>query len=95
MDSTTVILIVRYVLTAAGGVLVAHGYLNSGEWEQASGALLTLVPIILGVISHKQAQTAVVTAAATGVAAQATPLSAIKASPENIAATAPATTKGN
>lgn len=81
MDSTTLILVARYALTALGGILVAHGYINSGQWETASGAILTLLPILLGLIAHKQSQTAVVAAAATGVAKQATPLSAVTVTP--------------
>jgi hypothetical protein len=89
MDSNTAILIARYALTALGGVLVAHGYLSSGDWETASGAILTLIPVILGIIAHQQTKTAIVKAAVTGYAVQATPLSAMTASPAQIAVTTP------
>lgn len=72
MDTTTVILVARYALTALGGILVAHGYINSGQVEQLTGAVLTILPIILGIISHKQGQAAVITAAATSQPVQAT-----------------------
>jgi hypothetical protein len=89
MDTNTALLIARYALTALGGVLVAHGYLSSGDWETASGAILTLVPIILGIIAHQQTKVAIVKAAYTGTATQATPLSAMTASPAAVAATLP------
>lgn len=43
MNMTIVSAVLRHILTAAGGVAVAKGYLDSGTLDTAVGAILTLV----------------------------------------------------
>lgn len=70
MDLPTLILVLRYLFSIGGGILIAHGYLNQSGLEQALGLIPALAPIVLGWISHKQQAAAIVTAAATGVPVQ-------------------------
>jgi hypothetical protein len=45
--------IIRHVLTAAGGALVAGGYLTSDEWATIAGALAVLVGVVWSVIAKR------------------------------------------
>ena len=72
MDLTTVILILRYLFTVVGGLLIAHGYANQNGLEQAIGLIPAIAPAVLGFVTHLQGKAAVVNAAATGIATQAT-----------------------
>lgn len=53
MNVTIVSAILRHVLTAAGGVAVARGYLDSGTLETAVGAVLTLVGLAWSIWDKK------------------------------------------
>jgi len=46
--------ILRHFLTFAGGVLVVQGVLDEAMWAELSGAAMTLVGGIWGVISKKE-----------------------------------------
>ncbi len=48
-SGASLITIIRYVLQALGGVLVANGKFDAGQWETLSGAVLVIVPLFLGV----------------------------------------------
>jgi hypothetical protein len=90
MDLPTVILILRYLFTAAGGVLIAHGFATDNGLQQALGLIPALAPMVLGWLSQLQAHTAVKEAAVTGNPVLPTLTSAITPSP---AAAANATAK--
>jgi uncharacterized membrane protein len=45
--------IIRHILTAAGGALVAAGYLTSEEWVAIAGALAVLLGVMWSVISRR------------------------------------------
>ena len=81
MDLPTVILVLRYLFTVAGGVLIAHGYLTQSGLEQGLGLIPALAPMALGWLTHLQAKVAVKEAAVTGVAAQPTITSPLTPSP--------------
>jgi hypothetical protein len=38
--------IIRHVLTAAGGALVAGGYLTSDQWTTIAGALVLIIGVV-------------------------------------------------
>lgn len=44
---------IRHALTAAGGALVAGGYLTSDEWATIAGGLAVLVGVVWSVISKR------------------------------------------
>jgi hypothetical protein len=47
--------VIRHVLTAVGGILIAKGLLADGQWTELSGAALTLFGVIWSVASKKKA----------------------------------------
>lgn len=47
--------IVRHVLTAAGGALVARGYIAETELELVVGAVVTLAGVIWSAIAKRKA----------------------------------------
>ena len=47
--------IIRHLLTAAGGVFVAGGYLTSDQWATIAGALAIIVGVVWSVISKRVA----------------------------------------
>lgn len=49
LNTATLTTVIRYALQAVGGVLIANGKLDAGQWETLSGAVLVIVPLILGV----------------------------------------------
>lgn len=89
-----VTLVIRYLVTAGGGILVMHSqYVTNSDIEKALGAVSVLAPIVLGWITNLQQQAAIKEAAVTGVPKPATTLSAVTASPAaaaNAEATLPA-----
>lgn len=46
----------RYLLVAGGGILVANGWTSEEEWATISGALLVLIPAIFGIIISRQSR---------------------------------------
>jgi hypothetical protein len=48
--------IVRHILTAAGGAMVARGSLAESELELAVGAVITLVGILWSAIAKRKAK---------------------------------------
>ncbi len=48
--------IMRHILTAAGGALVARGSLVEGELELAVGAIITLAGVIWSALAKRKAQ---------------------------------------
>lgn len=69
--------IVRAVLTSAGGGLVANGVVSSADWQTIVGAVVIVAGALWSWLQKKQAHTALVNAAQTGVIAPATATSAI------------------
>lgn len=56
MFTTPVIMgFMRHILTAAGGALVAGGYIESADLGMAVGAIMTLVGVVWSVVNKKQA----------------------------------------
>jgi hypothetical protein len=88
VDLATVVLILRYLITAGGGFMIAHGMATDNGVQQALGIIPMIAPIVLGWITHLQQKTAVVQAAATGVAAQPTLTAPLTPTPEAKAAVA-------
>lgn len=76
-DLPVLLLVLRYALTAAGGILVAHGYAHDADVQTLMGAILSIVPVVFGWVSNRQQKAAIINAAVTGEAKQATPLSSI------------------
>lgn len=58
--------IFRAILTSAAGVLVADGYLTSGQLQMVIGAVIALASVGWSVYSNHQTKAANVVAAATG-----------------------------
>jgi len=85
MDQAQALGILRGLLTALGGALVANGVINDGQLQTIVGALVTVTPIIWSVIQKWQQHAAVVKAAATGIPEQAHIASPISATPEQTA----------
>lgn len=77
MDQAQILGILRGVLAALGGSLVANGVINDGQLQTIIGAVLTIAPIVWSVIQKHQQYVAVVKAATTGVPVQATVTSPI------------------
>jgi hypothetical protein len=48
--------IIRHVLTAAGGALVASSYLTSDQWTTIAGALAVIVGVRWSVIAKRATQ---------------------------------------
>ena len=46
--------IVRHILTAAGGALVAKGALGEAELEMAVGALITIIGVVWSALAKKK-----------------------------------------
>lgn len=66
MDSTVIGGIVRTVLAAAAGYLVAKGYGDLDTWNSIIGALAVVATGAWSVLQKKKAAVAVKTAATTG-----------------------------
>lgn len=49
LSGTSLVTILRYALQAVGGILVAEGEFEWDQWQTLSGAVLTIVPLVLGV----------------------------------------------
>lgn len=78
----TVILILRYLITAGGAFMVAHSkFVTGSDVEMMLGLVPTIAPIVLGQLTHLQQKAAIKEAAVTGVAAQVSTLSPLTASP--------------
>ena len=45
----SLVTILRYALAALGGILVENGNFDPGHWQTISGAILTILPLVLGV----------------------------------------------
>ncbi len=54
MDQDTALGIFRAILTSAGGAVVAHGYVNSGQWEQIVGAAVIVAGAIWSAVNKAQ-----------------------------------------
>lgn len=48
-SGASLVTILRYALQALGGILVAEGKFEFDQWQTLSGAVLTIVPLVLGV----------------------------------------------
>lgn len=81
MDLPTVILILRYLCTVGGGILIAHGFATDNGLQQALGLIPAIAPAVLGWLSQLQAKAAVKEAAVSGIAAQPKVISPITPSP--------------
>jgi hypothetical protein len=46
---------VRWVIATFGPFLIAHGYATSGTLELAGGVLVSLAPLIWGLVTHTEA----------------------------------------
>lgn len=88
MDQATILAILRHVLTIVGTIVVSHGYLNDGQYEQLAGAIITVAPVIWSILQKKQQKAAVVSAAATGVPVQASAVSPVTPPAVDVAAVA-------
>jgi len=59
--------VIRAILTSAAGVLVADGYLTSGQLQIVIGAVIALASVAWSIYSNKQTRAANAVAAVTGV----------------------------
>lgn len=50
-NATTMMTLLRYLLQALGGVLVANGKFDPAAWDTVSGAILVLLPALFGVLA--------------------------------------------
>jgi len=48
--------IVRHILTAGGGALVANGVVADGDVQTAIGAIVALVGVVLSVLEKRKAK---------------------------------------
>lgn len=55
VNQDTVLGIVRHLLTAGGGILVASGYTTNDQWTAISGGVVALVGVIWSILQKKQA----------------------------------------
>ena len=46
--------IVRHILTAAGGIIIARGLVSEALWEQIAGAALTVAGLVWSILSKKK-----------------------------------------
>jgi len=51
LNAATLMTLLRYLLQAVGGVLVANGKFDPGAWDTISGAVLVLLPALFGVLA--------------------------------------------
>lgn len=51
LNAATLMTLLRYLLQAIGGVLVANGKFDPGAWDTISGAVLVLLPALFGVLA--------------------------------------------
>lgn len=72
MTQDEILGLLRHLLTTAGGGLIANGWVNSDQWSQIVGGLVTLGTVGWSVWQKKQAQ-AKLTAAIAAPAGKATP----------------------
>lgn len=88
-----IILVLRYLVTAGGAILIAHSqFVTASTVETALGYVTVFAPIVLGWITNLQQVAKIKEAALTGTPIQATLLSPVTASPAavaNAAATLP------
>ncbi len=54
MSQEQVLGVVRHVLTAVGGVLIAKGLVDDGSWTEIMGSTVTLIGVIWSVVAKKQ-----------------------------------------
>jgi hypothetical protein len=45
--------VIRHVLSAAGGILIAKGLISDGSWTELTGAAMALVGVIWSIVSKK------------------------------------------
>lgn len=57
LNTATLTTVIRYALQALGGILIANGKLDIEQWETISGAVLVVVPLILGVVATAKPKT--------------------------------------
>lgn len=57
MNMDMILGLVRHILTAAGGVLVAKGVIDEGTLTQVVGAVITLGGVIWSVLAKKKPAT--------------------------------------
>lgn len=50
-NAATISTLVRYLLQALGGMLVASGKFDAGQWETISGAVLVILPALFGTLA--------------------------------------------
>ena len=46
--------VIRHVLSAVGGILVAKGVLEGGAWTELTGAAMALVGVIWSIVDKKK-----------------------------------------
>jgi len=51
MTQEQVLGVVRHVLTAVGGILIAKGLVGEGNWTELTGAVMTLAGVIWSIKS--------------------------------------------
>lgn len=51
LNAATFATVLKYGLQALGGVLIANGKLDAGQWETISGAVLVVLPLLSGVLA--------------------------------------------
>jgi hypothetical protein len=85
MNQEDLLTLIRSLLKAAGGVLIAHGAMTEGNYELLSGVVLAVVPTIWSFVISRQHKAALVSAAATGVPVVPGPLSPTSAPAADVA----------
>lgn len=46
--------VIRHVLSAVGGILIAKGLLSDGTWTELTGAGMALFSVIWSIVAKKQ-----------------------------------------
>lgn len=54
MNQQQVLSLVRWFIATFGPILVSHGYISSSNLEMAAGALVSLIPLIWGIVNNTQ-----------------------------------------
>lgn len=51
MQIEVVLSFIRQIAIFVGGMVVATGYVTAGQWELLTGAVITIVPVVWGLVS--------------------------------------------
>lgn len=54
LSNAFVQLIIRHLLTSAGGAAIGSGLVSGADWETVSGAILTIVGVVMSAVEKRK-----------------------------------------